>query len=89
VSLINVNLTLLAEEIEAKPHRNRRHTCDPLHGRVGTPAACAIREEPILSPSAAIAAEGGPRKIIPFSLRASGSSGFSDACPQPGQTADT
>jgi hypothetical protein len=65
------------------------YTCDPLHGRVGTPAACAIREEPILSPSAAIAADGGPRKMIPFSLSASGSSGFSEAWPQPGQTAET
>ena len=64
-------------------------TLEPLHGRVGTPAACAISEDPILSPNAAMGAAGGPRNTIPLAINASGSSGFYDAWPQPGQTVET
>lgn len=44
---------------------------------------CARMVDPILSPSAAMAEAGGPRKRMPVgvSSRASGSSGFSDAWP--------
>jgi len=48
-----------------------------------------MRAEPTLSPNAFIDDAGGPRKTIPFAVNASGSSGFSEACPQPGQTAET
>ncbi len=56
----------------------------PDQGMVGTPAACARMVDPILSPSAAMAAAGGPRKRMPempVSASAVGSSGFSDAWP--------
>ena len=58
-------------------------TPSPLQGMVGTPAAWARMVDPILSPRAAMAVEGGPRKRIPVgvSSRASGSSGFSEAWP--------
>mmetsp|Transcript_5828 Transcript_5828/g.15006 ORF Transcript_5828/g.15006 Transcript_5828/m.15006 type:complete len:281 (-) Transcript_5828:643-1485(-) len=62
-------------------------TFEPLHGMVGTPAACASMLEPTLSPSAAIGPLGGPRKAISASSSAVGRDGSSDACPQPGQTA--
>lgn len=66
-----------------------KFTWEPLQGSVGTSAAWAIKEEPILSPKAAMDEACGPRNIIPFASNASGSSGISDACPQPGQTAST
>ena len=55
----------------------------PDQGIVGTLAACARIVLPILSPSAAIGAAGGPRKRMPdgSSSSAVGSSGFSDAWP--------
>ena len=56
-------------------------TPEPLHGSVGTPAACARMLDAILSPSAAMALSRGPRKIIPSSVSSRGSSGFSDAWP--------
>jgi hypothetical protein len=49
----------------------------PLQGMQGTPAAWARMLDPILSPSADMAWLGGPRKRIPFSSSADGSSGFS------------
>ena len=54
-------------------------TLEPLHGRVGTPAACAISEDPILSPNAAMGVAGGPRNTIPLAINASRSSEFSHA----------
>ena len=55
----------------------------PDQGMVGTLAACARMVLPILSPSAAIGAAGGPRNWIPegSSSSAAGSSGFSEAWP--------
>lgn len=64
-------------------------TWDPLHGSVGTPAAWAMREDPILSPRALIGPEGGPKKQMPRARREAGSSGTSEAWPQPGHTACT
>jgi hypothetical protein len=69
--------------------QRERLTCDPLQARVGTPAAWAMRAEPTLSPKAFIDDAGGPRKTISLLVRASGSSGFSEAWPHPGQTAET
>ena len=54
-------------------------TLEPLHGKVGKPAACAISEDPILSPNAAMGVAGDPRNNIPLEINASGSSGFFDA----------
>jgi len=75
------------------PWHDPKSTATPVpdHGMVGTPAACAMMVDPILSPSAAMAAAGGPRKRMPRGVSASavGSSGFSDACPHPGHTAST
>lgn len=55
----------------------------PDQGMVGTFAAWARIELPILSPRAAMGPEGGPRNWIPLGrlMRASGSSGFSEAWP--------
>ena len=66
-------------------------TPSPLHASVGTPADWARMVEPILSPRAAIAYWSGPTNRTPFGVfnSNSGSSGFSDACPHPGQTAST
>jgi len=41
----------------------------------------------ILSPRAAMTLAGGPMKVMPLALRDSGRRGFSEAWPQPGQTA--
>ena len=75
------------------PLHDAKSTATPVpdQGIVGTPAACAMMVEPILSPSAAMGAAGGPRNLIPEGVSASavGSSGFSEAWPQPGQTAST
>ena len=43
----------------------------------------------ILSPSTLMTGAGGPMKAMPFSFKALGSLGFSEAWPQPGQTAST
>jgi len=43
--------------------------------------------EAILSPRANIAFSGGPMKAILFLSNNLGSSGFSEACPQPAHTA--
>lgn len=43
----------------------------------------------ILSPSTDITGEVGPMKVMPSGFNRSGNLGFSDACPQPGQTAST
>ena len=44
-------------------------------------------EDPTLSPRAAIGPSGGPRNWMPAASRAAGSSGYSEAWPQPGHTA--
>mmetsp|Transcript_25830 Transcript_25830/g.66981 ORF Transcript_25830/g.66981 Transcript_25830/m.66981 type:complete len:236 (-) Transcript_25830:565-1272(-) len=62
---------------------------DPLQGMEGTFAVCARIFAAILSPSTLMTGAGGPMKAMPFSLRALGSFGFSEAWPQPGQTAST
>ena len=59
----------------------------PDQGRVGTPAVCATMLEAILSPSSHIACSEGPINMIPFLAKSSGSFGFSEAWPQPAQTA--
>jgi hypothetical protein len=69
--------------------KERLLTCEPLHARVGTPAACAMSDDPILSPRAPMGPAGGPRNRIPRDRSVSGSSGTSDACPHPGHTAVT
>mmetsp|Transcript_10656 Transcript_10656/g.39113 ORF Transcript_10656/g.39113 Transcript_10656/m.39113 type:complete len:223 (+) Transcript_10656:5967-6635(+) len=61
----------------------------PLHGMEGTFAVCARMFAAILSPRTLITGDGGPRNVIPFSLSAFGSFGFSEAWPQPGHTAST
>lgn len=67
------------------PAQDSKSTLTPApdQGMVGTPAACARMVEPILSPRAAMAGAGGPRKRIPegVSDNAIGSSGFSEAWP--------
>ena len=52
-------------------------------------AVCAKILAAILSPSTLMTGAGGPMKAMPFSFKALGSLGFSDAWPQPGQTAST
>jgi len=66
-------------------------TCEPLHLMQGTPALCAMIEDPTLSPSAYMALAAGPRNTIFCLVFASlvGREGFSEACPQPAQTAST
>jgi len=54
---------------------------------VGISAVCATILEAILSPRANIAFSGGPMKAILFLSNSLGSSGFSEACPQPAHTA--
>jgi hypothetical protein len=44
--------------------------------------------EAILSPSNHMACSDGPMNMIPFLAKSSGSFGFSDAWPQPAQTAE-
>ena len=67
----------------------------PFHGIVETPAFCATRLEPILSPSTRMTGEVGPMNVISlpscrdFSMSISPSFGFSDAWPQPTITAST
>lgn len=60
---------------------------EPFHGSVGMCAHWAMIVESILSPRLFMAALCGPRKRMPFLLKRSGSSGFSEACPQPAHTA--
>lgn len=60
---------------------------EPDHGRVGISAVCATILEAILSPRANIAFSGGPINAILFLSNNLGSSGFSEACPQPAHTA--
>ena len=55
----------------------------------GTFAVWASMFAAILSPSTLMTGAGGPMKAMPFSFKALGSFGFSDAWPQPGQTAST
>ena len=57
------------------------------HVASGTPASSASSLEAILSPSARIAAELGPRKVMPSSSSRATKAASSDAKPQPGQTA--
>mmetsp|Transcript_23599 Transcript_23599/g.57154 ORF Transcript_23599/g.57154 Transcript_23599/m.57154 type:complete len:223 (+) Transcript_23599:5435-6103(+) len=61
----------------------------PDHGMEGTSAVWARMLAAILSPSRDITRPSGPMNLIPSSLSESGSSGFSDAWPHPGQTAST
>ena len=70
-------------------HMHHMISPDPLHGRVGTDAVCATMELEILSPSDHIALEGGPRNVMLYLWRSSGSFGFSEACPHPAHTAWT
>jgi len=60
---------------------------EPDQGNVGISAVCATMLEAILSPRANIAFSGGPIKAILFLSNSLGSSGFSEACPQPAHTA--
>lgn len=60
---------------------------EPDHGNVGISAVCATILEAILSPRANIAFSGGPINAILFLSNSFGSSGFSEACPQPAHTA--
>lgn len=60
---------------------------EPDQGNVGISAVCATILEAILSPRANIAFSGGPIKAILFFSNRLGSSGFSEACPQPAHTA--
>ncbi len=60
----------------------------PDQGSVGTPAVCATMLDAILSPSNHMACSDGPMNMIPFLAKSSGSFGFSDAWPQPAQTAE-
>ena len=60
---------------------------EPDQGSVGICAVCATILEAILSPRAHMARSGGPIKAILFLCNNSGNFGFSDACPQPAQTA--
>ncbi len=62
---------------------------DPLQGMEGTFAVWAKILAAILSPSTLMTGAGGPMKAMPFSFKALGSFGFSEAWPQPGQTAST
>ena len=55
----------------------------------GTFAVCAKMFAAILSPKTDMTGAGGPMKAMPFSFNAVGSLGFSEAWPQPGQTAST
>ena len=61
----------------------------PAPGIDGTFAVWASMFAAILSPKTLMTGAGGPMKAMPFSFKARGSFGFSDAWPQPGQTAST
>lgn len=60
---------------------------EPDHGNVGISAVWATIDDAILSPNAHIAFSGGPIKAILFLCNNSGNFGFSEAWPQPAQTA--
>jgi hypothetical protein len=62
---------------------------DPDHGIEGTLAVCARMLAAILSPSTYMTGPVGPMNLMPLVLRVLGSRGFSEAWPQPGQTAST
>merc|ERR1719478_778525 len=62
---------------------------EPDQGMEGTFAVWASMFAAILSPRTDMTGAGGPMKAMPFSFNARGSFGFSDAWPQPGQTAST
>ena len=59
----------------------------PDHGSVGTSAVWATKLDAILSPNAHMAFSEGPIKEMLFLCSSSGNLGFSDAWPQPAQTA--
>mmetsp|Transcript_2180 Transcript_2180/g.6660 ORF Transcript_2180/g.6660 Transcript_2180/m.6660 type:complete len:223 (+) Transcript_2180:3046-3714(+) len=61
----------------------------PDHGIDGTFAVCARMFAAILSPRTDMTGAVGPMNWIPFFAKAVGNFGFSDACPQPGQTPST
>lgn len=83
--LSNLNNTHEMSEVgEALPSDNLP---EPDQGNVGISAVCATIEDAILSPRAHIAFSGGPMKAMLCLCSNSGSFGFSDACPQPAQTA--
>ena len=65
----------------------RPTTFEPLHGRTRIPMLCASRLAWTLSPTAAMAARGGPTNTAPAASTPAGRSGFSLAWPQPGHTA--
>lgn len=62
---------------------------DPLQGTEGSPAVCARILAAILSPRTLMTGDVGPINLIPLALSEAGSSGFSEAWPQPGHTAST
>mmetsp|Transcript_33206 Transcript_33206/g.73178 ORF Transcript_33206/g.73178 Transcript_33206/m.73178 type:complete len:203 (-) Transcript_33206:475-1083(-) len=61
----------------------------PDQGMEGTFAVCARMLADTLSPNAAMTDAVGPMNWIPLLFRVDGRRGFSEACPQPGQTAST
>ena len=61
----------------------------PLQGMEDTRAVCAKIDAAILSPKARIGPPDGPMNVMLRFANPSGNSGYSDAWPQPGQTAST
>jgi hypothetical protein len=56
-------------------------------GASGAPTSCAIRRAATLSPSASMAAGGGPIQVSPASMTARAKAAFSARNPYPGCTA--
>jgi len=79
-SLVWMSRSCIARSAQLKGHRL---TPDPLQGMVGMPAPCARIVDPILSPSAAIAAAGGPRNALPGSTAPGGAEGSLKHGPTP------
>ena len=55
-----------------------------LPGVTGTPFSTASLRAASLDPSARIAEAGGPMKVMPAAVQASGNAGFSERNPYPG-----